>query len=166
MDDIKIIPVTTDDALLETSKLADEIWHQHFTPLIGIKQVEYMLQKFQSYEAMQRQTEKEGYQYYLLSFNGKNVGYTAIVPNKDFLFLSKIYVLKDYRGKKIAKTAIAFMIDLCKQSSLSKISLTVNRRNLNTIMAYEKLGFKIIEEKKADIGNDYYMDDYIMELHI
>lgn len=44
------------------------------------------------------------------------------------------------------------------------VRLTVNKYNNHSIAFYQKLGFKIINEVVFDIGNDYQMDDYEMEL--
>ena len=45
------------------------------------------------------------------------------------------------------------------------IYLTVNKKN-KTKDKYLHWGFKIIDSVVSDIGNNYVMDDYIMELKI
>jgi len=60
MNTTKILPVTTDNEIQAVATLANEIWHQHFTPIIGIAQVEYMVEKFQSYPAISNQIKKDG----------------------------------------------------------------------------------------------------------
>ena len=52
-----LTPVHTDKQIQEISNLASVIWHEHFTPIIGIQQVEYMLEKFQSFHALKEQME-------------------------------------------------------------------------------------------------------------
>lgn len=49
-----IIPAKTDAEIQDIAVLADEIWHQHFTDIIGEAQVNYMVEKFQSYPALKR----------------------------------------------------------------------------------------------------------------
>jgi len=39
----------------------------------------------------------------------------------------------------------------------------VNRQN-NAKNFYEKLGFVVIKEEDIDIGNGYFMNDYVMEM--
>ena len=39
----------------------------------------------------------------------------------------------------------------------------MNKNNKNTIEAYKKWGFTIIDSVVTDIGNGFVMDDYIME---
>ena len=162
MKELEILKVKTLEEIQVVCDIADEIWHEHFTPIIGIDQVEYMINKFQSFNAIKEQIDS-GYEYYLFNYKGEFVGYTGIKKEDLSLFLSKIYVKKEYRGNKIAKDAMKFMIELCKTMSLEKIWLTVNKYNDNTIAAYEKIGFIKTRMQKADIGNGFFMDDYIME---
>lgn len=143
------------------AKLANIVWHEHYIPIIGKAQVEYMVAKFQTSEAMQQQA-KDGYQYYIIKFGNENVGYLSIKKNNYDLFLSKIYILKEFRGKQIGKTAFNFIEEKAKNYQCKTISLTVNKGNTNTIKAYEKSGFKNIEALVIDIGNGFVMDDYRM----
>ena len=91
-----------------------------------------------------------------------NVGYISIRKEKEWLFLSKIYVLSDYRGNKIGKTAMQFIEEKAKSYHLKTIMLTVNKNNTNSIKAYEKLGFINVGSVVKDIGNGFVMDDYQM----
>lgn len=166
MSEIKIVPISSTQDLMEISELADVIWHQHFTPIIGAKQVDYMLENFQSYSAMRDQVDNQGYEYCFLNYDGKNVGYVAFTREDEAIFLSKIYILETYRGKKIGREAIQYIKEFGKKAQCTKVRLTVNRRNLNTIMAYNAMGFTISSEEKKSIGDGFVMDDYIMELEI
>ena len=163
-DELKIIPVDSGQ-IARLAQLAREIWTEHFTPILPAGQVEYMLEKFQSEQAICTQIS-QGYRYYFFQYNGQAVGYMAIHAEEGALFLSKIYVKKDYRRKKIATRGIEYIIKICKKYGLPKIYLTVNRNNVGPIAAYEQMGFLIASEQKADIGGGYYMDDYIMEKDI
>lgn len=143
------------------AKLANIVWHEHYTPIIGKAQVDYMVAKFQTSKAMQQQT-KEGYEYYIIKYDKDNIGYLSIKKNDDNLFLSKVYLLKEYRGKKIGKTAFNFVESKAQELQCKTISLTVNKNNINAIRAYKKNGFKNIEAIVIDIGNGFFMDDYRM----
>ena len=143
------------------AQLANIVWHEHYIPIIGKAQVDYMVTKFQTSEAMQQQA-KESYEYYIIKYENENVGYLSIKKNDDDLFLSKIYLLKEFRGNKIGKSAFSFIEKKAKNYQCKTISLTVNKNNTNTIKAYEKSGFKNIEAIVMDIGNGFVMDDYRM----
>jgi ribosomal protein S18 acetylase RimI-like enzyme len=43
--------------------------------------------------------------------------------------------------------------------------VNVNRHN-KALHFYEKYGFKIIREEDIDIGEGYFMNDYVMELKL
>ncbi|MFY9279653.1 MAG: GNAT family N-acetyltransferase, partial [Caldicoprobacterales bacterium] len=70
---------------------------------------------------------------------------------------------KDFRGQGIGKQCLSYMEDICRTHGLNRIWLTVNKYNDNSIKAYERFGFKKIEELVQDIGNGFVMDDYKME---
>lgn len=155
------ITLATPNDYKQIADLGFIIWNEHYTPIIGAEQVAYMLDKFQSEKAIQRQV-KEGFEYYLITFETVPVGYICIKKKRDTLFLSKIYVLSDYRGKKIGKTAMQFVERRANTLHCNSIELTVNKYNVNSIKAYEKLGFKTVEALVMDIGNGFVMDDYRM----
>ena len=77
------IPAACDEDLKRIAGLAEEIWHQHFTPIIGEDQVNYMVEKFQSYPALKEQTENDGYEYYQIFCGQDLAGYTGIHPETD-----------------------------------------------------------------------------------
>ncbi|MDO5845047.1 MAG: GNAT family N-acetyltransferase [Methanocorpusculum sp.] len=156
-------PVTTPAQIKETAKLAEKIWNEHFPKIIGQDQTDYMVEKFQSAQAIANQIGS-GYEYFQIKKEGCAVGYTAIEKQNGSLFLSKLYVRKQNRGEHIATEAIAFLKEICAENNLSKIWLTVNRNNTNTIEIYKHLGFEIVRTQAADIGCGFVMDDYIMEI--
>lgn len=151
--------------LLVIEELAQTIWREHYTPIIGPNQVEYMLAKFQSVAVMQEQIHN-GYNYYLMIYRGEPVGYLSIRKDGDAIFLSKIYVLKDYRGKGIARKVMDFVVSESIKAGLRLIKLTVNKNNTGSIHAYEKMGFLNKGSLITEIGEGYVMDDFIMEMEI
>lgn len=165
MGTFSIEQAKTDVALDRIAALANEIWHEHFVPIIGLDQVNYMVGKFQSYPALKDQV-KEGYQYYQIFSDGKFAGYMGIHPEEHSVFLSKLYVQKDFRGQKLASQAVTFLKTLCRENGWDKIWLTCNRYNENTIAVYDHLGFVNVRSEATDIGNGFIMDDYIFELTV
>jgi len=147
--------------------LAKEIWHQHFTPIIGIAQVEYMLDKFHSAAAIAEQLD-EGWQYYLAMLDGHSVGYTAVIPDIENhrMMLSKLYVLQAARRQGVGKTVLDFIEQKCRNDKIDTLWLTVNRGNAAPIDWYRKRGFEIVKEEVKDIGEGFVMDDYIMQKSI
>jgi len=159
-------PVNTAEEIAEVARLAAEIWYEYYVSIITIEQIEYMIGKFQSVPAITDQIHHEGYEYYSIHHEGSAVGYMSARQEGEKLFLSKIYIGKEHRGRSYASKALAFLEQLCKDRNLSHIWLTVNRHNKSSIAVYEKKGFRTVQEQIADIGNGFVMDDFIMEKEI
>lgn len=158
---IRLSPATTNQQLQTIEALANEIWNEHYTPIIGKAQVDYMLNKFQSVDSIFRQLESD-YKYFIINYDNSAVGYLAFKLDNSDLFLSKIYILKKYRGLRIGKEAMEFVTQLAASLMCKTITLTVNKNNTNSIEAYKKIGFLKTEELVMDIGNGFVMDDYKM----
>ncbi|MDO7172755.1 GNAT family N-acetyltransferase [Mariniflexile sp. AS56] len=158
---IKILPAITPAHFQEIETLANTIWREHYIPIIGKAQVDYMLDKFQSAKTIAEQVQN-GFDYFLITFEDTPACYIAIKTEEEALFLSKIYVLSTYRGKKIAKAGLLFIEEKAKKQGLKAIRLTVNINNTNAIKAYEKIGFVNVGSLVADIGNGFVMDDFEM----
>lgn len=161
---ISIEKAITDTELYEISELANKIWHEFFPAILSNEQIDYMVEKFQSYNAMKNQVQFQGYYYLAVRNNGSLCGYIALKPeNNNRLFLSKLYLLSDMRGKGIASLMIKKVFSEAKNNNKKSVYLTVNKYNTHAIEVYKKTGFKIIDSVITDIGNNFVMDDYIME---
>ncbi len=163
---MKYTQVITDAEIRVTARLAMEIWTEHYTAIIGADQVDYMLDKFQSENAITKQIQNMGYIYYLIKTNKNAIGYFAIIQENEELFLSKLYIQKTMRGKGLARKTIDFIKTIALESNLGKITLTVNKNNIGPIAAYQKLGFVNTGPVIQDIGGGFIMDDYKLELKL
>lgn len=167
MSKLNFTEVKTDTQIETAAALADEIWHEFFPSVLSAEQIDYMVEKFQSAHAMKEQMISEGYTYFLLLNGGTRVGYIAIRHDIDGrLFLSKLYVKKEHRGKGYATEVFEFLKKYCRENGLNAIWLTVNKHNDTAISVYEKRGFRKIGEGVTDIGKDFVMDDYYFQLDI
>ncbi len=141
------------------SRMAKEIVKEHFDPLIGPEQNDYMIAMFQTEEAINGQLD-HGYQYYFVIDNDKTVGFLAFYPKEEVMYLSKFYLYKHERGKGYSKQMLTFVEEASREAGKKAIELNVNRGN-SACKAYDALGFVIAREEKNDIGNGFYMDDYV-----
>ena len=160
---IEIKPVRDSAEIEIVARLAHEIWNEHYVPIIGLAQVQYMVPKFQSAAAVSAQIAGK-LEYFLIRREGAPAGYFAFErqPDKRSLFLSKLYVRKDMRGHGLARHALSYVDSVCRDASLTTIWLTVNKRN-PAVGTYERLGFRNVAAVVADIGGGFVMDDYRME---
>ncbi|MEW6712783.1 MAG: GNAT family N-acetyltransferase [Candidatus Riflebacteria bacterium] len=160
---LEFIRVATREQIELATELAEEIWSEHYTPIIGAEQVKYMLENFQSIKAITDQIDRGSWGYFLIYHDAEAVGYFAYQFRVDHLFLSKLYLRHCLRGKGISRKVMHFLENVAADNCLKKISLTVNKNNENAIAVYKKLGFSTTGPTVADIGGGYVMDDYIME---
>jgi GNAT superfamily N-acetyltransferase len=160
---VQFVPVTTPQQIDAIAGLAHEIWYEYYVALIGRAQVDYMVPKFQSSVAVAGQI-REGYDYFLIRLDGRNIGYCAVQsdPANGSLFLSKLYLLRDARGGGTGRVCMEFIEQLARRRGLNLLWLTVNKGN-PAVKAYERLGFRIAADLVMDIGGGFVMDDYRME---
>ncbi len=152
----------TDNDIRETAALADRIWHEYFTAILEPGQIDYMVDRFQSFSAIKNAVENEGYRYYMIYAGDDFCGYLGIHDEGNgIIFISKLYVRADKRRNGFASA----MLNRLEQDfpSAAKWYLTVNKYNSGSIAVYEKRGFKKAKDLVTDIGSGYVMDDYVME---
>ncbi len=164
MKELKIEVVSSEKQIRIIENLAGIIWHEHYMSIIGPDQIKYMLDKYQSYSAVS-DSLASGYIYYIALEEGTPCGYSAINVGDD-IFLSKFYVQKEYRGRGIGRLMLNKITEEAVVNKKSRIWLTCNKFNLDTIAVYKKMGFTIIDSVVTDIGHGFVMDDYVLEKHI
>ncbi|WP_298391912.1 GNAT family N-acetyltransferase, partial [Hydrotalea sp.] len=63
----------------------------------------------------------------------------------------------------MGKLLLQTVIDQAKGAGATSLILNVNRSN-KAIAFYSKMGFQIVKEEDNDIGNGYFMNDFVMQL--
>ena len=159
-----LLPVTTRDQIETTARLAAEIWNEHFPPIIGQSQVDYMVERFQSTHAIAEQI-RDGVDYRLAFLADRPTAYTALIPDTQAgrLMISKLYVKRAARGKGLGQTMLDFALDQAVRWNCATVWLTVNRYNRSAIDWYLRRGFDIVGEQDQPIGGGFFMNDYVME---
>jgi len=147
----------------ELSEIAKLIWSEYFPKIITPEQINYMVEKYQSADAIARQISNDGYKYFMVFGNGEVLGYLAVKADRNQLLLSKLYLKKEFRGRGYFNEMLSFAEKIAKEKGLNSLYLTVNKHNDNSIAVYLKKGFFIKKEQVTDIGNGFVMDDYVME---
>ncbi|HEX3021474.1 MAG TPA: GNAT family N-acetyltransferase [Lachnospiraceae bacterium] len=158
--------VENSNQIKDVANLGTAIWHEHYASILSSDQIDYMVEMFQSESAVQKQIEEKNYTYYMMIEEEQPAGYIGFVLEEDSLFLSKLYLAKSFRGRGIATKAFEFLKEIAKESGKSRIWLTVNRYNQDSIHVYVKKGFVKVKEQVTDIGNGYIMDDFVMEMQV
>lgn len=142
--------------------LTYKIWPQSYSSILSKEQVDYMLNLMYSEKALQDQLQQN--HEFIIAYDGKEpVGFASFSLTAPQVFkLHKIYVLPSQQGKGTGKFIIDQIVNAMKTKGATSLLLNVNRNN-NAKTFYEKIGFAVIKEEDIDIGNGYFMNDYVME---
>jgi ribosomal protein S18 acetylase RimI-like enzyme len=149
------------------SDLAEQIWPHTYSGYISEEQLRFMLNKMYNQGELLGQLKK-GHIFLLASEDGKDVGFAGfslIDPQNQSYKLHKLYVLPEMHGKGVGKILINEVVNLAVGEGGKTLQLNVNRNNTAKDF-YLKAGFNIKETVDLDIGNGFFMNDYIMELSI
>jgi ribosomal protein S18 acetylase RimI-like enzyme len=140
--------------------MARSIWMAVYPSIISIEQIEYMLERGYSDQAIAEQMS-EGHHFLIPSLKDEPTGFLSYShQGENRYFLHKFYIdPQQHRGGLGGRL---FLYLLQREPDLKEIRLTVNRQNFKAINFYFRNGFTIEEVKDFDIGNGYVMNDFIM----
>lgn len=164
---LQFLPVSNEFHCAQVAELAQTIWEEHYPTITGLAQTRYMLANYQSSSAIFQQLQ-DGVAYYLVYLAEQAIGYFAVInyPQLRQVKLSKLYLLKAYRGQNYGREMLQFITLWSRTAGAESIWLTVNRQNLSAIEFYSKHGFLMVGEFLQSIGEGYVMDDYKMQLNL
>lgn len=148
-------------------RIAYETWPIAYKEILSTSQLGYMLDAMYSQAALADQFQIKNHQF-LLSYEKEiPFGFASYSKlSEDGLYkLHKLYVLPEKQSKGHGKFLIDYIINNIKTKSNQRLCLNVNRNN-NAVQFYLKQGFVIKKEEDIDIGNGYFMNDYVMEKRV
>ena len=147
--------------------LAYKIWSAHFGTLFDSETVSKLIEAVQSKEAIINQISN-GLLYYFISLNNERIGYFAykIHPDRNELFLSKLYIEASQRGKGVGRKVLQHLEEVCRKKNIQTINLLVYHKNLGSIKAYEKWGFENLGLIERRFSNDLVFTDVKMRKQI
>jgi len=156
---VKLIPVDQ-NGLVELQQLAIKIWNQHYPEIISQEQIDFMLQKNYNPEALLQQMQ-EGQQFFFIVSENQKIGFFSMSIKEDgSYFIHKFYIDKTQHRQGIGSLAFARALEIFPDARI--IRLQVNRMNYKPINFYFKLGFRIEYAADFDIGDGYFMNDFVM----
>jgi ribosomal protein S18 acetylase RimI-like enzyme len=159
------IVVATKEQLAIVKNLAYIIWPNAYETILSRAQLDYMLEMIYSIDSLEKQFNI-GHVFILIEDDQNFIGFASYelnYNNSNKTKLQKLYVLPEIQGKGIGKQVIDYIKDKVVLSNNVALFLNVNKFNKAKDF-YQKYGFQIIKEEVIDIGNNYIMDDYVMEI--
>ena len=146
------------------ARLAHEIWHRHYPGIIPVAQIDYMLARGYTPEALTIYLTRPHAGLALAMHDAEPVGFVGWHPleTAGTMKLDKLYLLPEHHGSGIGRALIEHVVARARSAGCRAVTLNVNRSNTGSIRAYERCGFTISERGDFPIGNGYVMEDFIM----
>ncbi|MCE2705427.1 MAG: GNAT family N-acetyltransferase [Bacteroidota bacterium] len=158
--------------VVQTASLADielirelcmQVWPQTYSSILTEEQLAYMLEWMYSPASLAQQM-KEGATFLLLYQEQTPIGYASYQSLQASHFkLHKLYVLPHVQGKGAGRIFLTDLLQRIKELGAHTLELQVNRYN-KAVGFYQQMGFTIRETADIEIGNGFYMNDYIMQI--
>jgi ribosomal protein S18 acetylase RimI-like enzyme len=141
--------------------LAHKIWNDHYPEIIGQEQVDYMLEKMYDAESLKQQMQSNDL--FFLAYPTEYEAPIAFISIKEVengsFFIHKFYVNTQIQRSGVGRAFFEFVV---KNFNPEVIRLQVNRMNYKAINFYFKNGFTIEKVADFDIGDGYFMNDFVM----
>lgn len=144
-------------------ELTFRVWPQTYQGILTPDQIDYMLEMMYSTDSLQKQINEQGCNFIVVYEEGNPVGFASYSEEEPKRWkLNKIYILQNQQGKGTGRFVIDHIITEIKKQNATSLFLQVNKNN-NAKTFYERLGFIEVDLINLDIGNGFFMNDYIME---
>ncbi|WP_346854588.1 GNAT family N-acetyltransferase [uncultured Draconibacterium sp.] len=105
-------------------------------------------------------------EFYFAQLDKKTIGYLKVnvgqsqteIKDKNALEIERIYVLKEFHGKKVGQILYEKAIELAKEKNVEYVWLGVWEQNPRAIRFYEKNGFVAFDKHIFKLGDDEQTD--------
>lgn len=147
--------------------IADDIWPKTFRDILSPEQITYMMQMMYAPEVMEKELA-QGYCFEVAYIKDSPAGYMvySAYEQPGCAKLHKLYLLGKFHSRGYGSQMLIHVAAQCRKMEFSRLILNVNKYNERAIKAYKRNGFTIVESVKIDIGNGFFMDDFVMEKNL
>ncbi len=159
-----ILRKAKEDDIAVIQDLAERTWRITYAEYLSEEQIDYMLLKM--YNKGELFSQLQAGHHFLIAGTSHDLGFAgfSVVDAGNRIYkLHKLYVLPEAHGQGVGKLLINEVISLVKKEGGLALQLNVNRNN-KAAEFYKRAGFEIKETVDLDIGNGFFMNDYVMEM--
>ena len=126
---------------------------------------EYLENGFSTEKLTEELTDQNS-EFYFAELDGNTIGYLKVnvgqsqteIKDHNALEIERIYVLKEFHGKKVGQILYNKAIELAKDKNVEFVWLGVWEQNPRAIRFYEKNGFVAFDKHVFKLGNDEQAD--------
>lgn len=172
MDEIIVREVITAD--VETlQKIGRQTFFETFAEANSKENMDKYLEEGFSKEKLISELEDENTEFYFATLNNEVIGYLKLnfgdsqteLKNDKALEIERIYVLKEFHGKKVGQILYEKAIKVARDKKSEFVWLGVWEKNERAISFYKKNGFVEFDKHIFTLGNDQ-QTDIMMKLEL
>jgi len=160
---IKKIGLTELDQL---QKIGRQTFYETFSEANSEENMKDYLEKGFSPEKLTTELTDENSEFYFATLNNEVIGYLKInfgpsqteLKDDKTLEIERIYVSKEFHGKKVGQLLYDKAIEIAKQKKSEYVWLGVWEENLRALSFYRKNGFVEFDKHIFKLGNDEQTD--------
>lgn len=136
--------------------LAKEIWSEYYKDKFSQDMLEYQFD-FLKPEIIKEQINFDGVRFFIIFKNNIPIGFFELKTREDYIEISKIFILKNYRFQKNGKKSFELIKDYVKEKNFNKIVINVDENELEILKVFDSWGFIDIKQMARYIGKRVYI---------
>ena len=165
MTKIEVIKITKDE-ILDLQKIGRQTFYETFSESNTEENMKKYLAEGFSIDKLRDELNNENAEFYFAKLDNEVVGYLKLnlgqsqteLKNDNSLEIERIYVLKEFHGKKVGQILYDKAIEITKQKRVNYVWLGVWEENPRAINFYKKNGFKEFDKHIFKLGIDEQTD--------
>ncbi|PKQ44593.1 GNAT family N-acetyltransferase [Confluentibacter flavum] len=172
MSSIEIRKVTRND-ISQLQKIGRQTFEETFAESNTEENMKNYLEDGFSHEKLNAELNDENSEFYFATIDNEAIGYLKLnhgesqteLKDSRALEIERIYVLKEFHGKKVGQILYDKAIQIAKQKKADYVWLGVWEENPRAISFYKKNGFVEFDKHIFKLGDDV-QTDIMMKLHL
>ena len=163
----------TKDQILQLQKIGRQTFYETFSENNTEENMKSYLANSFSTDKITDELQDKNSEFYFAELDNNVIGYLKLnfgqsqteLKDDRSLEIERIYVLKEFHGKKVGQILYDKAIDIAKQQNVDFVWLGVWEKNLRAIHFYKKNGFVEFDKHLFKLGDDE-QTDIMMQLKL
>ena len=157
VEQVEFVPAKASDAAT-ISTLRQRIWDTTYRGIYP----DAVIDDFDYDWHQQRDLQKisnPSFTVYLIRCGDEDIGYFIFQHTGSGVWLSSLYVLREYQHRGIGKQAFAILKDHCREKGINRFACNCSPHNKNAMRFYQRMGGVVT---KNDIGHENKQEDGVI----
>lgn len=168
-----VIEKVNESEVEELQSISRQTFYETYCTMNTKENMDKYLNENLSISTLEKELKNPNSEFYIIKDLDKNIGYLKLnmgpaqtdIKDASALEIERIYVIKEYQGKKAGQQLYEKTILVAKEKMLKYIWLGVWQENSKAIQFYVKNGFEIFDQHVFKLG-DEEQTDFLMRLFI